>query len=256
MRARILPLALIPFAVFAVACTGTDTPPDSVSNDVADADGDGLTDDEELDLGTDPENPDTDGDGFDDLAEYDAGTDGTVCWDVPEGWANCEALAESMPAPEGYGDNEVFPAFPMTDQFGDEFDSSRFSGMILFLDFSAGWCGPCQGAAPGFESYYQEHKADGVMGIQVMIDDWSNDGSLDDQDFLNDWANDFGMTLPVTSDWTYQGQYAEVYAGMYLAGTMGNGIPYFAVLDRDHRLVYHGTEAGAEAKIAELLAAE
>jgi hypothetical protein len=41
-----------------------------------DADGDGLTDDEEQDLGTDPDNPDTDGDGLTDGEEVDTDGDG------------------------------------------------------------------------------------------------------------------------------------------------------------------------------------
>ncbi len=40
-----------------------------------DLDGDGLSNDEETDLGTDPNNPDTDGDGLNDGAEIDLGTD-------------------------------------------------------------------------------------------------------------------------------------------------------------------------------------
>ncbi len=45
----------------------------------ADTDGDGLTDDEEAELGTDPEVADTDGDGLDDGAEVnDYGTDPTT----------------------------------------------------------------------------------------------------------------------------------------------------------------------------------
>ena len=43
-----------------------------------DADGDGLTDDEEAILGTDPQNPDTDGDGLDDYEEVNAGDDGYI----------------------------------------------------------------------------------------------------------------------------------------------------------------------------------
>ncbi|TIC89092.1 Stk1 family PASTA domain-containing Ser/Thr kinase [Nocardioides sp. GY 10113] len=42
-----------------------------------DRDGDGLTDDQEAELGTDPKKADTDGDGLDDKAEVDAGTDPT-----------------------------------------------------------------------------------------------------------------------------------------------------------------------------------
>ncbi len=40
-----------------------------------DRDGDGLTNDEEAELGTDPDNPDSDGDGLNDGAEKDIGTD-------------------------------------------------------------------------------------------------------------------------------------------------------------------------------------
>src|SRR4051794_24879513 len=42
---------------------------------VGDADGDGLSDEEEADLGTDPADADSDGDGVSDGAEVDAGTD-------------------------------------------------------------------------------------------------------------------------------------------------------------------------------------
>lgn len=42
---------------------------------VGDSDGDGLSDEEEADLGTDPNNPDTDGDGVTDGAEVDCGSD-------------------------------------------------------------------------------------------------------------------------------------------------------------------------------------
>ncbi len=43
-----------------------------------DSDGDGLSNSEEADLGTDPKLADTDGDGIDDLDEVDAGTDPTM----------------------------------------------------------------------------------------------------------------------------------------------------------------------------------
>jgi hypothetical protein len=43
-----------------------------------DADGDGLTDDEEAALGTDPQDPDTDDDGLDDFEEVNDGNDGYV----------------------------------------------------------------------------------------------------------------------------------------------------------------------------------
>jgi hypothetical protein len=52
-----------------------DTNGDGVGDLCSDDDGDGLTGEEEADLGTDPNNPDTDGDGLDDGEEGPAGLD-------------------------------------------------------------------------------------------------------------------------------------------------------------------------------------
>jgi hypothetical protein len=48
-----------------------------------DSDGDGLSDEEEAELGTDPDDPDTDGDGVSDGDEVDAGTDPLDADDYP-----------------------------------------------------------------------------------------------------------------------------------------------------------------------------
>ena len=55
----------------------TDDGPDNTVaiDDDADDDNDGLLDQEELELGTNPEKPDTDGDGVNDLDETENGTD-------------------------------------------------------------------------------------------------------------------------------------------------------------------------------------
>ncbi|MCW8634284.1 thrombospondin type 3 repeat-containing protein, partial [Streptococcus macedonicus] len=51
---------------------------------VKDSDGDGLTDDEEIALGTNPYSPDTDGDGILDSVEKASGTDATNPSDTPD----------------------------------------------------------------------------------------------------------------------------------------------------------------------------
>jgi hypothetical protein len=53
------------------------------TNDSVDTDGDGLTDQEEIEIGTDPANPDTDGDGFSDGDEVTLGSDPLDPNDVP-----------------------------------------------------------------------------------------------------------------------------------------------------------------------------
>jgi hypothetical protein len=51
---------------------------------VFDTDDDGLSDDEENDLGTDPDSADTDGDGYDDGEEVDGGSDPLDADDYPD----------------------------------------------------------------------------------------------------------------------------------------------------------------------------
>ena len=53
------------------------------NNEQEDTDEDGLTDEREAEIGTNPENPDTDGDGFSDGAEVEAGTDPLDPLDYP-----------------------------------------------------------------------------------------------------------------------------------------------------------------------------
>ncbi len=247
MRLSSLGLALIALTA-TTACIGGE-PEEEVP---ADADGDGLTDAEEAELGTDPDNADTDGDGFDDAEEIEAGTDATVCWSVPEGWPQCQALADGVSA-EGWSLDQIVPSFPMTDQFGNEIESWDFYGMVTIVDVSAGWCGPCRSAAPGLSAFYDEHSAEGIMAVQLMIDDNSNDGKITDADFISDWTAEYSINFPVTTDesFEYNGEYYNTaYAEMSISGVYNGGIPFFAVLDRDHRLVWagnSGTDAEAEA---------
>lgn len=232
---------------------------------VKDSDEDGLTDEEEEALGTDPENADTDGDGLSDYAEVNgvtdpldadsdgdghsdgeelnAETDPNVCWSVPSGYPDCSRLADAHAA-ESWAMDKVAPAFPMNDQNSEDMMSTRFYGMILVMDISAGWCGPCRAAAPGMETIYQKYKADGVMPIQVMIDDNTNDGAISDPEgFKQSWADEYSLTFPVTTDsgYEYEGNYYNTfYAEMSIAGLYTGYIPFFAVLDREHRIVAAG----------------
>lgn len=85
--------------------TGTSTDPIRPDGEAPlDTDGDGLSDAEETNLGTDPNLADTDGDGYDDGFEVDAGTDPVNANSHPEGGltvrggpAGCSAIVGVRP---------------------------------------------------------------------------------------------------------------------------------------------------------------
>jgi peroxiredoxin len=97
MRTLLLSLSLI-----AVGCT--------IDND---SDGDGLTDDQELELGTDPDDADTDGDGVSDWDEVVAGTDPLVNLETSD--TDGDGISDAQEAELG-----TDPTLADTD--GDSFD--------------------------------------------------------------------------------------------------------------------------------------
>lgn len=56
-------------------------------------------------------------------------------------------------------DGPKYPAidFTLTDQYGKEHTLSDYKGKVVFLNFWATWCGPCQREMPDIEEIYQEY---------------------------------------------------------------------------------------------------
>ncbi|MEE2751527.1 MAG: hypothetical protein VX519_08845, partial [Myxococcota bacterium] len=138
-----------------------------------DTDLDGLSDQEELEFGTDPELADTDGDGLDDYEESQLGTDGTLPDTDGDGYSDFdENQVGSDPTDEddriytgGWpynGDkdsidgesldqrvrvDDTLGRFIGFDQHGEEVDLYDFAGhgKMIAVDTSALDCGPCVG---------------------------------------------------------------------------------------------------------------
>ena len=238
-----------------VACGEKDSDPPDEPDTPVDTDGDGINDDDEATLGTDPENPDSDGDGFLDGDELETG-DPLDCASVPDGdgnWADCRAkmAADGLEGETWRDDGRVMMDFYLVDQFGQEVWLHQFYGQVVLVDFSAGWCGPCQQMATGAEDIYQEYRSQGFVTLHVMTDDWQYDGEIPGDAFIQEWVTEYGLTFPVG----YEPEEAGL-GKLTQAGTYEGYIPFMIVLDRELRmhLVYSGANEDAiKAAIEEVL---
>ncbi|MCP4809498.1 MAG: TlpA family protein disulfide reductase [Proteobacteria bacterium] len=169
----------------------------------------------------------------DDTDSVDTG-EGRACWDVDSGWPECAHLAGS---PEGFGPGERMPDWTLVDQRGESLSMHRLASMVVVVDVSAGWCGPCNQAAGVAEEWYQEHRDDGVMMVHLMTEDYRNQPA--DTAFAAEWADEYGLTFPVgTED-------EGVVDALYDEGLIG-GIPTYLVYDRELRLQAVWTGYSAE----------
>lgn len=145
--------------------------------DKTDSDGDGLTDAQEADLGSDPNSADSDGDGLEDATEKKMGTDlnaadsdGDSYTDFQEDMAGTDPTDSESVIYAGLwpynvdkdqiveGDPQerritvgksTVPHFILQDQFGEQVDVYDFAnqGKPMILDLSGAWCYWCNEAA-------------------------------------------------------------------------------------------------------------
>jgi thiol-disulfide isomerase/thioredoxin len=196
-----------------------------------DSDGDGLNDDEEADLGTDPDNVDSDGDTISDGDEVDGSMDplsvDTDNDSYQDNWEQTEGTDPTDPNSVIYqggwpynpdkaqyadrdwsgtiGIGDELPYFSFLDQWGDMLSIYDLAdqGKPVMIDVSAMWCSPCQNMAKWLagqnDSFSSEfpHVQEAVENgdfywVTVLADDLSQNGEYTvDGDEVVQWYEAF-----------------------------------------------------------------
>ena len=152
---KLLTFAAATGLLFAFGCTGLptdeETPDDKGGDNTGDvddttdddtdkdSDGDGLTDADEDELGTDADAADSDGDGTEDGEEVEQNTDPLDEDSHPfeGGWpvSACNGELEG----EGYAKGDISTDWSMKDQFGEEVNLHAFCDNVVYVVFAAFW---------------------------------------------------------------------------------------------------------------------
>jgi len=110
------------------------------------------------------------------------------------------------------------PSFTLPDLRGKPVSLQEFQGKVVFLNFWATWCIPCQWEMPEMDKLYQAYKDQGFVVLAVSLDQGPK---ADVEDFVKKRK----LTYPVMVD--SRAEVAGLYGlrgvpGTYLIGTDGN----------------------------------
>ena len=99
----------------------------------------------------------------------------------------------------------------------NEFDVSRFRGKVLYLDFWASWCGPCQQSFPYMNHLVAAYTGRDFSLLAVNVDH--------DRASADSFLHQFGGSVPIVFD----------PAGALAARYHVRAMPTAILLDRDGR---------------------
>lgn len=191
----------------------------------ADSDGDGISDADEAELGTDPQSDDTDLDGWTDSEELARNTDPVNGSDKPYqgGWPIGECRNDLSGSAVAAG--EVAPNFTLTDMYGDDVKLHDFCHMAVMVVTGAEWCGPCQSYRTEMASLYDSYFERGLM-IVDFLGETASGGEPSETD-LESWADGHHYAVLADPGWSVSNQ-----------GYVSGGIPATSLLGPGAVVIY------------------
>jgi peroxiredoxin len=174
------------------ACAGSGNPAKS------DRDDDGLTDEDEAWLGSNPDDADTDNDGYDDGVEVSSNTDPINGFDRPYagGWPIGDCRDDIVATGNSVG--AVAEDFSLMDQNLEGVRLHDFCDRVVVMASAAVWCAPCQAEASQLQSLFTQYGSDRLMVINLLGED--ADSRTPSAEVLNEWVDERGLTYPVLQD--------------------------------------------------------
>lgn len=176
-----------------VACSG--------GGGSVDYDGDGLSDAEEAELGTDPQDGDSDDDGWFDGDEVDAGTDPLDADDFPYtgGWPK-DACRDDIDG-EGYEEGSISPDFGLTDQFGEQVHLHDFCDHYVLLTWAGAWVmNYGTDERPEQDYVYETYLGRDDLVVLTLLGAGMNPNLTPTQADLIAWDAEFETGTPILAD--------------------------------------------------------
>lgn len=146
--------------------------------------------------------------------------------DSQKGANASDGKGETAP-PQNEQKNMAAPSFALTDQNGKQHTLADYRGKVIFLNFWATWCGPCQREMPDIQKLYEQYgkNAGDVVVLGVANPKTKDAPRNQDQEEAGivRYLADNGYTYPVLMDRT-----GELFSAYGIAS-----FPTTFMIDRD-----------------------
>ncbi len=92
------------------------------------------------------------------------------------------------------------PDFSLVDQYGNIHSLTDYKGKVVFLNFWATWCPPCNSEMPDIQELYDKYSADPNSEVAILSVAFPDYGTETSVDGIKEFLDTNGYTYPVLMD--------------------------------------------------------